>query len=155
MDKRRSQKTIISTGTTSIVLIFVMLSMLTFSVLSLASAQADLRLSRKSAQRTADYYAAENAANDVLLALMDAAEDGPEALADCAAAADVTVTDGAYAYQVPLGEEQILAVEAALEDDGGCRILSWRVESRYDWNADDTLNLLGTSGLPAGMEDMP
>ena len=42
MDKqKRSRRTIISTGTTSIVLIFVMLSLLTFAVLSLVSAQAD------------------------------------------------------------------------------------------------------------------
>ena len=47
MDRQqKAHKSIISTGTTSIVLIFVMLSLLTFSVLSLVSAQANLRLSR-------------------------------------------------------------------------------------------------------------
>ena len=41
-----------SVGITSFVLIFVMLCLLTFSVLSLATARADLRLSRRSADRT-------------------------------------------------------------------------------------------------------
>ena len=77
MDNRQpSHKSIISTGTTSIVLIFVMLSLLTFSVLSLVSAQANLRLSRKSADRTTAYYEAENQANDILAGLLRAAEEG-------------------------------------------------------------------------------
>ena len=59
----QKKKPIIGIGTTSIVLIFVMLCMLTFSVLSLATAQADLRLSRKSAERTTAYYDAENRAH--------------------------------------------------------------------------------------------
>ena len=62
----QKKKPIIGIGTTSIVLIFVMLCMLTFSVLSLATAQADLRLSRKSAERTTAYYDAEK--YDVALA---------------------------------------------------------------------------------------
>ena len=56
-----------SVGITSFVLIFVMLCLLTFSVLSLATARADLRLSRRSADRTSAYYDAENRANDILL----------------------------------------------------------------------------------------
>ena len=67
----QKKKPIIGIGTTSIVLIFVMLCMLTFSVLSLATAQADLRLSRKSAERTTAYYDAEHRANDILLSVID------------------------------------------------------------------------------------
>ena len=148
MNKDRSRKSIISTGTTSIVLIFVMLSLLTFSVLSLVSAQADLRLSRKSADRTTDYYEAENRANAILTGLLTADD-----LQACAAASDVTLTeDGRALYQVPLGEDQVLAVELTLPADGQpCRIDRWQAVSRYEWSADDTLNLLGTGSLPAAM----
>lgn len=145
MDKKRPPRAIISTGTTSIVLIFVMLSLLTFSVLSLVSAQANLRLSRKSAERTTDYYEAENHANAILTELLTT--DDPEALA---AASNVTFTDdGRASYQVPLGEDQVLAVEVTLPADGQpCRIERWQAVSNYDWNADEPLNLLSTGALP-------
>ena len=146
MDNRRSHKSIISTGTTSIVLIFVMLSLLTFAVLSLVSAQANLRLSRKSAERTTAYYQAENAANDVLAGLLRAREDGPQALADYAAQQQVTLTGSRASYQVPLGEDQVLAVELTLSD-GGYTIGRWQAVSGYDWNAAEPLGLLGTGPL--------
>lgn len=147
MDKqKRSRRTIISTGTTSIVLIFVMLSLLTFAVLSLVSAQADLRLSRKSAERTTAYYDAENAANAILIDLLRTAREDPQALAD-----DLVTEDGLARYEVPLGEDQLLAVEAVLPIDGReFQITRWQAVSRYDWSPDDSLHLFDPSGLPAG-----
>ena len=140
------QRPIISTGTTSIVLIFVMLCMLTFSVLSLVSAQANLRLSRKSAQRTTDYYAAENAANDILIDILAARDAG----LDADAVEGVRLTDGGCAYEVPLGEDQVLAVELAFPAEGGYDILAWQAVSAYDWSADDTMGLPDLSSLPIG-----
>ena len=57
---RSSSRSAISVGTTTLVLIFVLLCLLTFSVLSLVSARANMRLSQKSADRTTAYYEAEN-----------------------------------------------------------------------------------------------
>ena len=150
MERSRPKRSIVSTGITSFVLIFVMLSLLTFAVLSLVSAQANLRLSRKSADRTADYYAAENAANEVLLGLIQAAGESPAALADYAAGAGVTLTeDGRAAYQVPLGEDQALEVELTLPAAGEpCRIARWQAVSGYDWNTDAPLELFSMSALP-------
>ena len=59
-----------------------MLCLLTFSVLSLVTARADLRLSQKNAERTSAYYDAENRANDVLLSVISCIEeykDSPDA----------------------------------------------------------------------------
>lgn len=150
---------LISTGTTSIVLIFVMLCMLTFSVLSLVSAQANLRLSEKSAERTTQYYQAENAANDILIQIeaaapFAAASSGGDALAmargilEALDPADgVTLQDGQLCYQVPLGEDQLLAVALTpapegLPDGRYCRIDAWQTVSRYDWTPDDSLELM-------------
>lgn len=143
MNQNRPQRSIISTGTTSIVLIFVMLCMLTFSVLSLTSAQANLRLSRKSAERTQAYYEAENAANDVLLEILDDMRG------------DTELPEGGHvAYQVPVGEDQVLDVELTLYPDGQegapYRIDRWQVESRYDWSSDEPLHLMGADNMPTG-----
>ena len=70
MDSRKKQSSFSSIGITSLVLIFVMLCLLTFSVLSLVTARADLRLSQKNAERTSAYYDAENRANDILLSVI-------------------------------------------------------------------------------------
>ncbi len=165
MGTKRRQNGLISTGTTSIVLIFVLLSMLTFAVLSLVSAQANLRLSEKSAQRTADYYAAENAANDVLLALNDAiagavpaADDAAGFCAAVRAAAPAGVqfpADDTLYYEVPLGEEQVLAVTLQLcwpaqADGSHYTITAWQAVTRYDWQADTDLDVYVPGTLPAG-----
>ena len=177
MERKRPSNPIISTGTTSIVLIFVMLCMLTFSVLSLVSAQANLRLSRLSAGRTTDYYAAENAANDVLIRIEDAAvqtaqshvpseEEDTEQAWDFAAdvlmrlgsADGITLTGGGrMAYQVPLGKNQMLYVELRLSpepfaDGRHYEINTWQAVSGYDWTRDDSLELARPGNMPTGLE---
>lgn len=149
-ERRRPKRGMVSTGLSSFVLIFVMLSLMTFAVLSLVSAQADLRLSRKSAERTTAYYEAENAAGDVLTDLLLAAREGPEELAARAAAADVTLTeDGTAVYQVPLGDDQVLAVEVEISPGGTeWEIRRWQTVSQYDWDDDEPMNVLGADGLP-------
>ena len=55
-------------------LIFSLLCMLAFAVLSLVSARTNLRTSQKSADRTTAYYEAENKANDILLKISQTIE---------------------------------------------------------------------------------
>lgn len=165
----QKKKPIIGIGTTSIVLIFVMLCMLTFSVLSLATAQADLRLSRKSAKRTTAYYDAENRANDILLSVIDcintylpassetSAAPAGETSADAfftAVRGDLEGTDGIsftddshLKYDVALADEQILCVSIELSYEGFSdgqhyRILSWNTESTHEWNNETPLPVL-------------
>ena len=52
------------TGTSSILLIFMTLCLISFATLSLVNAKADLRLSRKLADHTSAYYQAANQAED-------------------------------------------------------------------------------------------
>ena len=73
--KRRLSKPFFNIGIISLVLIFVMLCLLTFAVLSLVSAKADLGLSRKSAGHTTDYYEGTNRANDILFRIICCMDD--------------------------------------------------------------------------------
>lgn len=61
----------INIGTSSALIIIVILSLVCFSGLSIASASADYRLSQKLAQRTTAYYAACNQAQEELRSLSD------------------------------------------------------------------------------------
>lgn len=160
---KEPRRSAIGVGTASIVLIFVMLCLLTFSVLSLVSAQANLRLSRKSAERTTDYYAAENAANDVLLALEPimadcaGAEDFPAAVlagAEAAVDTDFTLEDGnTLCYAVALGEDQALSVrlalsETPLENGKHYRITAWNTVSGYDWDGEQPVKVFQPGAMP-------
>lgn len=153
--KQKTSKTFYNIGITSIVLIFVMMCLLTFSVLSLVSAKADYSLSRKSADRTTDYYTAENQAADILQDIAICTER-------LAASADeetfyrlvcselenvdsITFPDEQHlAYTVPLGDEQLLSVSLTLsykilEDGNHYQIDSWKTVSTHEWNPDTGL----------------
>ncbi len=160
-------------GITSFVLIFVMLCLLTFAVLSLATARADLRLARRSADRTTAYYEAESKADGILLDIISCMEDyTEEALSsgtDPAGDGDALFysrvrkelegrdgiafsDDRTLQYTVPLEEEQLLCVSLELcyepfEDGSHYRILEWRTRSTHEWESDEKLPLLDEDSL--------
>lgn len=57
----------ISVGSSSILVVFVVLCLTTFATLSLASANADYKLTRRTADEAAAYYAADAKAEDILM----------------------------------------------------------------------------------------
>ena len=158
MDSRKKQSSFSSIGITSLVLIFVMLCLLTFSVLSLVTARADLRLSQKNAERTSAYYDAENRANDILLSVISCIEeykDSPDAsvfyqkLRERLDGQNGILFTGADSleYEVLLDKEQLLSVSLEISyetyDDGShYRILAWNTVSTHEWESDGSLPLL-------------
>lgn len=158
MDSRKKQSSFSSIGITSLVLIFVMLCLLTFSVLSLVTARADLCLSQKNAERTSAYYDAENRANDVLLSVISCIEeykDSPDAsvfyqkLRERLDGQNGILFTGADSleYEVLLDKEQLLSVSLEISyetyDDGShYRILAWNTVSTHEWESDGSLPLL-------------
>ena len=158
MDSRKKQSSFSSIGITSLVLIFVMLCLLTFSVLSLVTARADLRLSQKNAERTSAYYDAENRANDVLLSVISCIEeykDSPDAsvfyqkFRERLDGQNGILFTGADSleYEVLLDKEQLLSVSLEISyetyDDGShYRILAWNTVSTHEWESDGGLPLL-------------
>lgn len=66
MSERRQAKVGLGIGTASILMVFVILTLVTFAVLSLSSARADYELGSKTMEHAKDYYQAENAAEKKL-----------------------------------------------------------------------------------------
>ncbi len=64
--KKRHAHTFSTIGFSSILIIFMSVAILTFSVLSMMTASADYRLSKKVAEKTSDYYLASNEAEIIL-----------------------------------------------------------------------------------------
>ncbi len=64
--KKKKRSFGISIGSSSILVVFVVLCLTTFATLSLVSANADYRLSRKTADAAASYYALDAAGEELL-----------------------------------------------------------------------------------------
>lgn len=58
---------VVNMGSASMLVIFLILCLVTFSILSLSSASSDYNFSKRIAERTTDYYEASNQAEEVLV----------------------------------------------------------------------------------------
>lgn len=115
-------------GGSSLLTIFAVLCLTVFAVLSVATVQADRRLSQRTADAAAQYYAADCRAEELLARLR--AGERPEGVS--------RKGDGRYTYACPVSDSQTLVVEVLL-DGSDYTILRWQAISVADWQADDKL----------------
>ena len=126
-------------GASSLLVIFAVLCLTVFAMLSLSTVQADKRLSDASAEAALDYYEADTEAERIF-ALLRAGElpDG------------VTVTaDGAgsvYAYTCPISDTQMLRVELR-ERNSLWTVLCWQAVSTAEWEADESIDIWDGDGI--------
>ena len=128
MGKRQSFQAPV-VGGSSLLVIFAVLCLTVFAMLSLSTVQADSRLSDASAEAVSDYYAADCRAEELLAQLR--AGQIPEG---------VSVEDDVYSYTCPISETQELQVEVRFEGEMW-EVLRWQVVSTAQWNEDETLSL--------------
>lgn len=161
--KRRLSKSFFNIGITSVVLIFVMLCLLTFSVLSVVSARADLGLSQKSARRTTAYYESYNSAVEILkeiAACMDSQRDETDETLyfqnireQLDGENGISFSDERHlSYHVSLDAEQMLAVSLTLsftpfENGNYYRIDTWKTISTHQWDPDTDLPVLNPENI--------
>lgn len=153
---KKNHTPIISIGLPSLLLIFLILCLVTFSVLSLSSASADEKLSRKIADRTTEYYEASNAANDIL---SDIDQHLTKAFQESQNSSDyyerirLAFSDSedihfsqetsvpTLHWQTTLNKTQVLSIRLALPYPTGAgdtfyEIEEWKVVNTDDWNPD-------------------
>ena len=127
-------------GASSILLIFVVLSLTSFGVLTLVSARADKRLTARTVETTAAYYAADAAAQQTLYAI-DEALIGGASLADIGwLTADESVP-GAYAFECETGDGRAVRVLVADTEDGHYTVLTYKLIHTTGWNEANGLTL--------------
>lgn len=122
-------------GGSSLLVIFAVLCLTVFAMLSLATVQADRRTSDASAQAVSDYYAADCAAEKILARLRGG--EMPES---------VEVHGEIYSYACAISDTQELQVEVRLHA-GEAAVLRWQAVSTAEWQTDDSLNLWDGSGI--------
>ena len=112
-------------GASSLLVIFAVLCLTIFALLSISTVQADGRLSDHAAKAVVDYYQADAEAERILAKLRAGAKpDG------------VSQEGNLYTYTCTISDTQLLAVQVMVENNN-YTILRWQVISNVRWEADD------------------
>ena len=133
-------------GLSSILLIFVVLCLVSFSILSIVSANADKKLSQKVMNRSIAYYNACNEAetmlrdvNEQLHALYSNASD------DSVYLATVSTLDQTYHYTISDLQELEVVLNYPVPDSDKApfyEIVSWKVMNLQDTTYDEQLHVI-------------
>lgn len=153
--KKKTSRPLLTTGTSTLLLIFVSLCLLTFAVLSFLSARADQNLSRKTAERTSAYYEACNQAEDRLgeadqmleKIWQETANEKAyfQAVRETFEDMDFDEESRMLSFSVPLTDTQVLTVTLKLRtpESGSTfyTISGWKTVNTAGWTADTRQNV--------------
>ena len=153
--KKKTSRPLLTTGTSTLLLIFVSLCLLTFEVLSFLSARADQNLSRKTAERTSAYYEACNQAegrlgetDQMLEKLWQETDDKKayfQAVREAFEDMDFDEENHTLSFSVPLTDTQVLTVTLKLRtpESGSTfyTINGWKTVNTAEWTADTRQNV--------------
>ena len=125
-------------GGSSLLVIFAVLALTVFALLSLSTVRADTRLADASAKAVEDYYAADCQAQEILARLRNG--ERPEGVEEEEPISNI------FRYTVPISDTQELQVEVWKYSDveseqGEYRILRWQAAPIGEWSPDEGLDL--------------
>ena len=155
MNRSRRKDRFFNIGFSSLLIIFVILCLVTFAILSLSAAAADDNRSRRAADRQTDYYAAVLEAEEICRDIDDLLSEGREAALETYSHGDISLTlsetDGirSVSFLVPAGESRHLEVALQLTEAGAdhyYEILRWETGNDSEWQGDEGLTLLDPFG---------
>ena len=137
----------INIGTTSLILIFIVLCLSTFGLLSLSNAKGDWNLADKNAGAVRTYYEAD-AKGEQFVSMVDrilkdtaaaglVGEDREQALK--AELGDYYQPDGSVQTDIGMDFGQALHIELELEGEDGYQIRCWNVYNTEDYEIDDSI----------------
>ena len=132
MSQKRSTSHI---GTASILLIFSVLSLISFSALALVNAKADYNLTKKLEERQRSYYSA--------------CHKGYAFLASANSGYDYLEEDGIIKKSIPINDNQSLDITLmsnstnnSVNSNSKYRILQWQIVNNVDFDYDYTLPVI-------------
>lgn len=168
MNKKKTQASFVNMGSSSLLVIFLVLSLVTFATLSLSSSKSDFAFSERLAERKTSYYDACNKAEIILNQVDEILENTyndsstnylpsvKKALNELTFEAngetvqltsDFSLSKPIVSYDVTLNEKQSLSVILVISDsskvsEGFYQVKQWKITSIADWNGDNTLTLI-------------
>jgi hypothetical protein len=123
-------------GSASVVLIFAVLCLTVFALISLSTAANDKALTRNNANLVREYYRADTLAETILADILrDGVQEkvrGIEITSDF----DMMTWEELISYSVPVNGTKVLYVEVQLGMDGAER-LSWSMRDTRVWSGEE------------------
>ena len=145
---RSSDRPTLTLGMSSLLVVFLILCLVTFAVLTLSGARSDYEFAQRLSNRRQAETAAGNEAQKIRAQvdrrLMECAENGSEPnLADL----DVKIEKNRIFWETSVDEGQSLMVELTITNEGEhyCEITAWKLVSTAE-RSEDTLPLLNPEG---------
>lgn len=123
---KQEKRSVVNTGTASMIVIFIGISLSILAALALSGARNDYNMSKKMAEHTTEYYEALNEAEKMLsdIEVLKAQHDGEEVIH----------------FEIPMNEKQALELEIRLEDTpDGYFVETCRVINTDQWQGEDFL----------------
>lgn len=124
-------------GGSSLLVVFAVLALTVFALLSLSTVRADVRLGDATEKMVSGYYAADVKAQEILARL----RNGEAPVEATAHLEDSWTLLTRYTYEVPISDTQELQVEVLVEPDGSYQVRRWQAAAVGDWTFDDSLDL--------------
>lgn len=116
-------------GGSSLLVVFAVLCLSVFALLSLSTVQAERRMADASAQAVSAYYAADLQAEQIY-AQLRSGETPPQ----------VQLSGGVHRYTCPISQTQQLIVELKNEN-GSWEVLRWQAVTTLETGIDETLTV--------------
>lgn len=119
-------------GSASLIMLFVVLCLTVFAALTIVSVRAELTLSRRYAQSTEAYYAADARATEAAAKIYAAADRVSAAIS---LGCEVTAEESGVAavYETEIDANRILRVEIFIGESGAVEIRSWKPVVSNSW----------------------
>lgn len=127
MNKRVKGVTL--TGGSSLLVIFAVLCLTVFALLTISTVNADRRLADASVQSVEAFYRADCEAEEILARLR--AGEIPDG---------VTEQDGVYSYHCPVSDTQELCVQVIIEGVT-YQVLQWKVVPTAEWSPEEYIEV--------------
>ncbi len=126
-------------GGASLLLIFSVLCLTVFSLLTLSTVRREQALTEKRRAAVEDYYRADSAAAELAAALLEQEKEGG-APGELNGTPIQSEGAGVYAYLCPIDSRRAISVRLRLAD-GGLTVLSWKTTDIADWTPDESLDV--------------
>ncbi|MGI5984518.1 MAG: hypothetical protein GXY01_04980 [Clostridiales bacterium] len=133
-------------GSTSLILVFSVLCLAVFSLLTLSLVNRENTLTQKFKASVENYYSADSMAVETAVKLRNALSDGkiPAKINGIAIHSD---SSGSYSFACPIDKEHSIAVRLKQEAET-LKILSWQKTNTADWRPEERLGIWSGKDVP-------
>ena len=127
-------------GSASIILIFAVLCLTIFTLISYTSANVDEAMSDISVEIIQSYYEADTLAECILAEILDS-DVTPDTVFGRDIESEWDFDIERIKFSCPVSESKSLCVELTIDSDSSHEILMWKLLDTSEWEADDSLNV--------------